>query len=42
LEIARAYQADYVLTDTRQFLGLPIVHMNETYLVYRVPGDENE
>jgi hypothetical protein len=28
-----------VLTDTRQFLGLPIVYFNETYIVYRVPPE---
>jgi hypothetical protein len=42
LEIARTYQADFVLTDTRQFLGLPIEHLNDTYVVYRVPANADE
>lgn len=37
LELASKYRADYVLTDTRRHLGLPIVYLNDTYVVYRIP-----
>lgn len=44
LELSRTYQTEYVLTDTRRMLGLPIVYLNDTYVVYRVPsaGGERE
>jgi hypothetical protein len=42
LEIARKYSVDYVLTDTRRILGLPIVYLNEAYVVYRVPAAEDK
>lgn len=40
VEIASAYGADYVLTDTRRILGLPIVHLNDTYAVYRLAAPD--
>jgi hypothetical protein len=35
-ELAKKYQADYVLMDRGQLLELPIVFRNEDYVVYRI------
>jgi hypothetical protein len=41
-ELATKYHADYVIMDRGQLLSLPVAHINDEYVIYRIDRDNDQ